>query len=375
MTGNRPRVPIFMAFSGNGGVERMMANLMRALVERGTGVELLATRLDGDHAAALPREVHIVDLGTVHTTRAAPAVAAYLTREKPPALLAVKDRAIRTAVRARRRARSGTRLVGALHTTLDAALAHKSRLQRWARIQPMPGLYANVERVIAVSGGVAQDAASLTGLPGDRITVIRNPVITPELHRNADEPISHPWFREGELPVIVGAGRLTRQKDFATLVRAFAAVRDVLPCRLVILGEGDLRTDLLRLARSLGVAEALDLPGFIANPFPYLRRAALFALSSAWEGSPTVLTEALALGTPVVATACPSGPDEILAGGRYGRLVPVGDAAALAKAIRATLEAPLPAEILRQAVSEYTAERAAAHYLEVLGLAGEAAHR
>lgn len=357
-----------MAFSGNGGVERMMANLMHAFVARGLKVDLLVTRAEGDHFAALPREVRLVDLKTRHTTAAAPAVAAYLRRERPRALLVVKDRAIRSAVKARQCAGVDTCLVGGLHTTLSAALEHKNRLSRWLRVRPMRTIYSHVDRIVTVSAGVARDTMALTSVAADKITVICNPVVTRELPALAAEPIDHPWFEEDEPPVILGAGRLTRQKDFATLIRAFAIVRRHTRCRLVILGDGGLRCDLNRLAQSLGVADALDMPGFTPNPFPYMRRAKLFALTSAWEGSPTVLVEALALGTPVVSTACPSGPDEILAAGRYGRLVPVGDAAAMALAMRATLDAPLPPEILKSAVAAYVPDISARRYLETLGL-------
>jgi glycosyltransferase involved in cell wall biosynthesis len=162
-------------------------------------------------------------------------------------------------------------------------------------------------------------------------------------------------------------GRLQEQKDFPTLIRAFALVRQVRPCRLVILGDGSGRAGLLALVGSLGLAKEVDLPGFQTNPYPFLGRAALFALSSAWEGSPNALTEAMALGTPVVSTDCPSGPWELLDGGRFGALVPVGDAPALAAAMASTLDKHLPPEILKAAVSEYTQETSARHYLDALG--------
>lgn len=361
------RVPIFMAFSGNGGVERMMANLMRAFVGRGMAVDLLVTRADGDHIASLPEQVRVIELGTGHTTRAAPALARYLARERPGSLLVAKDRAIRTAVRARRRAGVDTRIVGRLGTNLSASLQHKSPFSRSLRVHPMRRLYARVDRIVAVSQGVARDTSTVTGLPAERICVIRNPVVTADLLRQAEAPAEHPWLNDSGPPVILGVGRLTRQKDFATLIRAFAQVRRTTPCRLLILGEGTLRSELETLVRELGVADWVALPGFTRNPFSAMRNAALFVLSSAWEGSPNALTEALALGTPVVSTACPSGPDEILADGRYGRLVPVSDAPSLAQAMEATLKAPLPAERLREAVAEYTAERAAERYLQALG--------
>jgi glycosyltransferase involved in cell wall biosynthesis len=229
-------------------------------------------------------------------------------------------------------------------------------------------IYPRADGVIAVSRGVADDTLAITGLPPERVAVVRNPVITPALYDQAGAPCEHPWMTRPDRPVIVAAGRLTRQKDFATLIRAFARLHARRPCRLIILGEGSLRRVLERLAVQLSLADDLDMPGFVADPYPFLARAHLFVLSSAWEGSPNVLTEALALGTPVVATDCPSGPREILEGGRVAPLVPVGDDRALAEAMAAVLEAPPSAESLRAAAAEYTAAASARRYLEVLGV-------
>ena len=166
--------------------------------------------------------------------------------------------------------------------------------------------------------------------------------------------------------MLLGVGKLKPQKDFACLIRAFARVRATRPVRLIVLGDGPQREALLVLARTLGVADAVALPGFVANPFAYLGRAAAFVLSSAWEGLANVVIEALACGCPVVSTDCPSGPAEILAGGKYGRLVPVGDDAALANAIAATLDAPPRQESLRDRARHFSVDRAAAQYRRVL---------
>ena len=147
-------------------------------------------------------------------------------------------------------------------------------------------------------------------------------------------------------------------------------MRAELTARLVILGEGRDREALTALADSLGVGADVAMPGFMANPYPWLARARLFVLSSAWEGSPNALTEALALGVPAVSTACPSGPDEILADGRHGPLVPVGDVDAMAAAMLRTLRAPRDPDGLREAVAEYNAATSARRYLTLMGLGG-----
>jgi glycosyltransferase involved in cell wall biosynthesis len=163
-------------------------------------------------------------------------------------------------------------------------------------------------------------------------------------------------------------GELSGRKDFATLIRAFARVRKVFPSRLIILGRGRHKNRLLQLAKELTVADDVALPGFVGNPFNYLAHAALFAFTSKWEGLPFALIEALAVGTPVVATDCPGGPREVLRDGRYGPLVAIGDDAGLAEAILTTLDSPLPRPVLQEAALPYEIESAASRYAEALNL-------
>ncbi len=347
-----------------------MLNLLvglRAQTPPTLAIDLVAIKACNVAVERLPEGVRLVDAGTAHSTWSAPALARYLRRERPTALLAAKDRAIRSAVVARRPAGAHCRLVGRLATDLCASLEGKNAAARWLRCRPMRWIYPHTDAIVAVSEGVAADTRRVTGLTADRVTVVRNPVVTLELPARAAAEVDHPWLG-GELPVVLGAGRLTRQKDFSTLIRAFARLRKTRPVRLLILGDGPEREPLMQLAQTLGIDGDLDLPGHVDNPHAWMAKADLFVLSSAWEGSPNVLTEALACGTPVVSTDCPSGPREVLADGRYGPLVPVGDDAALAAAMLRTLDRPLPAATLQEAVREYTVATSARGYLRVLGL-------
>ena len=364
-----PHFSVLISFSGAGGVERMVLNLLAEFARRGYRIDLLLIRAEGEHLQHLPEGVKVIRLGVEHTLASVLPLARYLRAERPPVLLVAKDRAGRAALWARRLAGVDTRIAIRLGTNLSAALAGKPWLQRAARILPMRWSYRMAERVIAVSRGVAEDTARITGLPPARISVAHNPVVTPRLLALADEPATHPWFDAHDQPVILGVGRLTRQKDFPTLLRAFAHARKTRPCRLIILGEGRQRSDLLSLAAELGVTGDVDLPGFVTNPYAWMRQADLFVLSSRWEGSPNVLTEAMACGTPVVSTDCPSGPIETLAGGRYGPLVNMGDHVALGQAILNTLAAPPSAEVLREAVADFAVAHSADEYLDILGLA------
>lgn len=359
---------VFMSFSGAGGVERMVLNLVEGFVAAGYTVDLLAIRADSAHLRALPAGVNLIDLGVRHSGFAVFPLVRYLQREQPAALLAAKDRAIRAAVVARRLAGVQTRIVGRLGTNLSAALEGRAGLSRWMRTAPMRWIYPVVDKVVCVSEGVLEDTARLAGLTAGQLTVIRNPVVTPRLGELAGESVDHAWAHDDSVPLILGAGRLTEQKDFDTLVRAFAIVRGARPARLVILGDGRLRSKLEARINELGLKDDVALPGFTSNPYAWMARADLFVLSSAWEGSPNVLTEALALGIPSVSTDCPSGPREVLADGRFGPLVPVGDAGALGAAMLDTLASPLNADTLRSAVVEYSQAASAAAYLVELGL-------
>lgn len=360
-------IALLASFSGNGGVERMLVNLLHALAAHGLQLEVLLLRAESAYLSELPPHMPQHRLAGYHGLLAIPALAHYLRRVRPTALLVAKDRAGRGAVLARALARVNTPIVLRLGTHLSTAMAGRSAPERWLRFALIRALYPRIEAIVAVSAGVAQDVQTIAALPAGRVQVIRNPVITPALSERAAAPCPHPWLSADErIPVILGLGRLQRQKDFPTLMHAFARLRRERVARLVILGEGGGRAALERQRASLGLTTDIALPGFVTNPYPWLARANLFVLSSAWEGSPNALTEALALGTPVVATDCPSGPAEILHQGRYGPLVPVGDVPALASAMVQTLDHPLPPEQLRAAVVEYQAERSAEGYLAVL---------
>ena len=223
--------------------------------------------------------------------------------------------------------------------------------------------YPKLQAIVGVSQGVADDVQQITGLKAPQLMVIRNPVVTDKLLSSAAEPVEHPFMATDGIPVILGAGRLTRQKDFPTLLDAFAKLTQTRDARLVILGDGGDRDALLAQAEALGIADKMALPGFRSNPWAWMAKSQVFVLSSRWEGSPNSLTEALALGVPVVSCNCPSGPRELLDNGRVAPLVPMGDADAMATGMAEMLDSPPEVSVLQQAVSEYHATTSAAAYL------------
>lgn len=375
-----------------GGAQRVMAVLAGALAGRGYRVDLLVCQPQGPVRALVPESVRLIALRPGWRGRLAalsadpggvgallrpvllplradgviaclPSLADYLRRERPEVLLSAKVYANLGALLARRLARVETAIVASEHGAF-AAKIKRTRRWRWRHVVPLiRRLYAEADAVVAVSESLADAFAATTGFPRERVRAVHNPVISREMLARAQTPVAHPWFSDGGPAVILAVGHLRERKGFTVLLRAFARVRARRAARLVILGEGRQRPRLESLARSLGIAGDVDLPGFADNPLAYMARASVFALSSTYEGLPGVLIEALACGCPVVATDCPTGPAEILAGGRYGRLVPVGDHAAMADAICATLDDPPERSRLRARGLEFSVERAVERYL------------
>ena len=227
-------------------------------------------------------------------------------------------------------------------------------------------LFSSAAHFICVSHGVSDSLATSIGVPRDRITTIYNPVVTRHLRVGMSQRPNHPWLLDGGAPVILAAGRLTPQKDYPTLLKAFARLAERRPCRLVILGEGECRHELEKLVDDLKLADRVSMPGWVENPFAFMSRASLFVLSSRHEGLPGVLIQALACGCPCVSTDCPAGPAEILQDGEFGPLVPVGDETALADAMARVLDKPPDPERLKEHGASFSEWRAAAAYEDVI---------
>jgi glycosyltransferase involved in cell wall biosynthesis len=269
------------------------------------------------------------------------------------------------ALWASRLAGQGTPVVATVHNTLSQTSRHARNLGDWLGPYLLRRFYPWAARVVAVSQGAADDLIHLGGLPPDLIEVVYNPVITPALLEGLRQTPGHPWLVDGGPPVLLGVGRLTRQKDFATLLRAFSQLRQRRSARLIVLGEGTERAALEALASELKLGDTVDLPGWRPDVLACMAHSAVFVLSSAWEGLPTVLIEALAAGTRVVSTDCKSGPREILRDGRLGALVPVGDPAALAFAIGEAMDCPASSPPT-EALAPFTRDAVVDHYLRII---------
>lgn len=369
-----PRVAFFLRTLGGGGAERILLNLSRGCVEQGLEVDLVLSAGEGLDLWEIPAGVRVVDLQAPRVSASIPSLIRYLQREQPAAIVPSLHYANEVALLAKYLARVPTKVLIPEHNVLSTEVKqHEKSFSRKLIPLIVRSMYPFADAIVAVSHGVAADLAQVTGLPKERIQVIYNPVIFPNLYEKAQEPVEHPWFKPEEPPVILGVGRLEDQKDFPTLIRAFAQVRQVRPARLVILGWGPDRPQLEALIRELGVEQDVDLPGFVDNPFAYMAKAAVFALSSAWEGLPTVLIEAMAVGTPVVSTNCKSGPAEILQNGQYGTLIPVGDSKALATAILEVLDGRSKF-VSPQWLDQFTLQSSTQKYLDLLDISYSSSH-
>lgn len=356
---------VFLPSLEGGGAERCMVVVANELARSGVSVALVLGRAQGTFLRDVEPAVRIVDLGADAMPRALWGMVRHLRRSRPDAVLSAMSHANVVAALAHRIARSRARLVLSEHAHFSSVLVDFPGPRMAVTRRLMRLTYPWADRIVTVSHGVAQDLLRHVPLAPAQLVTIYNPVVGDRLQRLAREAPAHPWLRQREVPVIVAAGRLIAQKDFATLVDAFAQLRAQRRARLVILGEGGLRGALLARARERGVADDVDLPGFEDNPFAAMRAASLFVVSSRFEGLSCVLVEAMACGTRVVSTDCPSGPAEVLEQGRWGRLVPVGNAQALAAAMAASLDDPAPPPVEVRA-RDFSDAAAAARYLQVL---------
>lgn len=353
---------IFLPSLQGGGAERVMVTLANAFAERGYRVDIVLAKAEGPYLNEVAKSVRVVDLDCSRVLTTLPGLMRYVRKERPSALLSAMGHANVIAVLARELTRLPTRVVVSERNNFSV---YETRPADWRkRIMAffIARAYRRADKIIAVSSGVAEDLATRTKIPLTEIEVVFNPVVSDHLHSLANEPPPPSLLPEDQTPLILAAGRLEEQKGFENLIRAFAQLRTQRPAKLAVLGEGSLRDVLENEVERQGLKSDVVFPGFVDNPFPIMRQANLFVLSSGWEGLPNALIQAMACGTPVVSTDCPSGPAEILENGRWGRLTPVGDDKALAEAMWATLDETEHPDVANRA-ADFSVEKAVDSYL------------
>jgi glycosyltransferase involved in cell wall biosynthesis len=243
-------------------------------------------------------------------------------------------------------------------------MKRRSGVVEWIQFGLATALYRTADAIVAVSEGARDDLANYYHLPIERIKTIYNPVMIDEIRRQADEQVSLPGSDTAIR--LISVGSLSEQKDISTAIRALAHLRDTHDVELLLLGKGEQQEQLETLATELNVDNYVHFLGFVDNPFPYMRAADALVLSSKYEGFGHVIVEAIACGTPVVATDCPGGPSEIIDDGTYGQLVPVGDHEALSEAITATLANPMEERHLLERAQQFEYERITEAHIDLL---------
>jgi glycosyltransferase involved in cell wall biosynthesis len=362
-----PRIALFHPCLIHGGIQRVFVNMAQGFLDHGFAVDMVQATPEGGFRDQVPLGVRLIDLNAGRALTSVFPLVRYLRRERPDAVVSGAIQTNIAAVWARQLAGVSTRLVLTEHNTINAII-NNARMLR-TRMSPffIRKFYPWADEIVAVSQGAASDLASIMRVPICKIPVIYNPIIGSDFWKRAREPIADVEIARDNRPIILAVGRLHFLKDYPTLLRAFAEVRRDMDTRLIFLGDGEERLNLAKMADELKIGAHVRFLGQVSNALPYMKQATVFALSSIHEALPTVVIEALAVGLPVVATDCPSGPREILCDGAYGTLVPVGDHSALANALLHVLTMPRPEPMPQSALQRFEHEAVICKYLNLLG--------
>jgi len=362
-----PEFVFFLSSANGGGAERVITTVARHLGSRGYEVTLLLAESSRSQVADDFPELTVRGFDVDRLAHCLVPLVRYLRKINPRVVVSTIYSPNIFAALGHFISRSDARLVLRIANTPSTHLASRSPRHILGR-NLLPFAYSQADTIIAISQGVRTDIIESFNVEENKISLIHNPVDLKSIDQHMSASPSYSWFDErNNIDVIVGMGRLTAQKDFSTLLRAFATVRKRRPnTRLAIFGEGEQKENLVELSSSLGIGNYVQFFGYVNNPFKYLARASLFVLSSAWEGFPNALLEALACGCPIVSTNCPSGPSEILQDGEYGIMIPVGDDDEMAVAIIQSLDTYVMTGKLRSRAQDFSVEKIVDEYEAVL---------
>ena len=360
-------IAVFLPSLRGGGAERMMVILANEFANHGHQVDLLLAKKKGPYERLVGGAVNCIDFKRGRVLLSLIPLIKYLKKNKPDVLLSAMNHTNIVSVWARILSRSNTKCVVSVRNAMKGKKGITKRLNRILFYGLIKLSYPYSHAITTVSNGVSNEVAIL--LPGhkEKIHTVYNPVVGPELKEQIKEPLRHPWLTSDNIPVIISVGRLTFQKNFDSLIHSFCRVRKEIDAKLIIFGEGEMREELEKLVNKLRLEEHVHLPGFVNNPFSYIKKASLFVLSSRWEGLPGVLIQAMACGTPVLSTDCPHGPAEILENGKWGKLVPVGDPDKMSREIINSLQQTKHPDVTRRA-NYFSVDKAVDNYLRIMKL-------
>lgn len=326
MSKNSNLISIFIPNLTGGGAEHVAVRIANKLAAQGDSVDLVLAQVKGDYLSEVNGKVKIINLNCsdgFSTIKSFPKLIRYLRNNKPSVLFSTLFRANTIAALAVKLSSVNTKLV--LRHPNMLYPEGKKDLSFYSMLSKKSAIWAaeKASLVVLTSQAMKRELLKHSSIDSSRVIIIYNPVPIKEIQHKAKNESGHDWLDNKKIPVILAVGRLTYQKNFDSLIKAFAELRKKYESRLIILGEGDERIRLEYLTKELNIHEFVSMPGFSNNPYSYMYRSDVFVLSSRWEGFPNVLVEAMACGVKVVATDCPGGAAEILEYGKYGELIDV----------------------------------------------------
>lgn len=356
--GDRPLLAFFIPDLSVGGAEQVAITIANGLATRGYDIDLLLSRASGELRSELSEQVSIVELPpsttpVVGVAAHLPFLATYLNKRKPAALFPHLEHPSIVSLAINRFLNTDTAVIPTQHSAFGHEVEATPKDQIVRRI--VPRLYPASDQIVSVSEGVADSLTDRTPVERSDISVLYNPVDVEQIRERASQPVEHEWVEGNDRDVVLFVGRHARQKNLDGWVRAFEKIVNKNPdARAIIAGKGPCREQVQATVERLGLSDTVSLPGFVDNPYRYMRKSDVFLLSSRYEGLPTVLIECLAVGCPVVSTDCPSGPREILSDGEHGTLVPMDDIDGLANAVCDTLADPPDSDRLRSRADDFS---------------------
>ncbi|NVD44401.1 glycosyltransferase [Qipengyuania atrilutea] len=360
-------IAVYLPSLEGGGAERVFVTLANGFSARGYSVDLVLVNATGPYIPLVDESVRIINLRKASVFKSIGALASYLREERPRCFLSGLSHANVAGLIAILMSGSPVRSVISERVSLSASRLYQKSVKDRATRLLMHLLYKRADIITVVAKKISDELVSELRLSPHKIETIFNPVERATILRALRGPPPHPWLNKGaSSPVIIGCGRLTAQKDFHTLLRAFAILRTTRTAKLIILGEGEDRASLEREIIRAGLKDDVEMPGFVKRPVDYMAHCSVFVLSSRYEGLPGALVQALHCNVPLVSTDCPTGPEEILERGRWGQLVPVGDPHAMSVAIEKAIDGANTDTTARQIA--FRESYAIDEYLRVLGL-------
>lgn len=357
-------ISIYLPNLTAGGAERVMLTCANGLAKRGYDIDLVLANLKGGFKSDVADSVRIVNMDVpkiplLPSINTFPSVYRYLSRTEPEMIISSMNHINVILLLAWKLAPTSSNITVVEHNTPRELMRGSIKNKLIYKLATLE--YPWADEIVGVSNGVVTDLSEIVGVPTEDIHTIHNPVVTDELEAKSVEDPDHVWF-DSDVPVILSVGRLSEQKNQDLLIKSFAKIRKQRPAKLILVGQGEREAELEALIERYGIGEDVEIINWVDNVYAYMGHADVFALTSKWEGLPTVLIEALACGCPVVSTDCPSGPREILRSGEYGTLVESYDPDRMADGILQQLNDPLPEAKLRDRGADFTVDQCIEQY-------------